>query len=667
MANRVNAAQWEAMLRSWGVMVAKKCRAAAILFLSFVVPAVAQAQQPAPGAQAGTVDDQGHVIVVTANRMPMRLDQVGQSVTVLDQAAIEASQAINVVELLARTPGVQFARNGGPGTATSLFIRGAEAGQTSILYDGVRLNDPSTIDAAASLADILSADIARIEVLRGAQSTLWGSQAIGGVINIITRTPQRPLEANAQLEGGGLGSYQAKAGVGGRQDRLSWRLGGSYFRTDGVSALSSGTEADGYENTSFSGRIAYRFTDTVAIDLRSFYSDGRTELDGFAGDAPDYGTTEQWLSYAGLTFDLFGRLKNRLAYTNTHIRRIAYDGLLTPPAQPITFDAKGTTDRFEYQGTLALASGWSAVFGFERSENRMRTAAPSVAVPNPPRARASDSTNGVYMQVQGEVARGLTLTGGLRHEDHSTFGSKVVGSASAAWSLNDGDTVLRASWAEGFKAPSLYQLYSDYGNVALAAETARSWDVGVEQRLFGRLSLSMTYFNRDTRNLIGFNFCSASLASHPLCAPPRMGFYENIGRVEAEGVELGASIDVGAFTASANYTFLDAINAAPDDVNRGRLLARRPRDTINATLSYTWPIKLLTAVAVRYAGDTFDDAANSAVLRDYAVVDIRLSLPIGPLWEVYGRVENLFDTRYETTLGFSTYPRVAYGGIRLRF
>ena len=648
-------------------MSIKKYRAAYAFCLPLVMPATAWAQAPDVGTNSDEPDDHGAAIVVTANRMPMRLDQIGQSVTVLDRAAIEASQATGMTELLAQTPGVQFARNGGPGKSTSLYIRGAETGQTVILYDGVRLNDPSTTDAGASLSDILSADIAQVEVLRGAQSTLWGSQAIGGVINIITRAPHAPFEANAQLEGGGLDTWQAKAGIGGRQDKLTWRLGGSYFRTDGVSAVSSGTEPDGYENISLNGRIAYRFTDTVSIDLRSFYSYGRNEFDGFAGDAPVYGKSRQWLNYAGLTFDLFGRLQNRVAYANTQVKRMNYDDSAARATQPVTFDAKGTTDRFEYQGTLAIVPGWSAVFGFERAENHMRTASPSVAVPNPTPTLAADSTNGVYGQIQGEIVPGLTLTGGLRNEDHSTFGGKVVGSASAAWSLNGGDTVLRASWAEGFKAPSLYQLYSDYGNVDLAPETARSWDIGFEQRLFDHFSVSAVYFNRNTQNLIGFNSCTASLADHPLCAPPRTGFYENIGRVHAEGVELGGSVNFGAFTASANYTFLDATNMTPNDANRGKRLARRPRDNFNATLSYTWPIKLVTAVSVRYAGDAFDNAANTTVLDEYAVVDIRLSLPISDTLEVYGRVENLFDERYETALGYSSYPRVAYGGIRLRF
>ncbi|HWJ69209.1 MAG TPA: TonB-dependent receptor [Sphingobium sp.] len=645
-------------------MFVKKYHVAYAFCLPLVLPAAAWAQPSDSGAAA---DDHDSTIVVTANRMPMRLDQVGQSVTVLDRQAIEASQATGITELLAQTPGVQFARNGGPGKSTSIYIRGADTGQTVILFDGVRLNDPSSADSGASMADILAGDIAQIEVLRGAQSTLWGSQAIGGVINIRTLAPHRPFEANGQVEAGGLETYQARAGLGGRQGKLTWRLGGSYFKTTGVSAIASGTEPDGYENVSANGRLAYRFTDHVALDLRSFYSFGRNEFDAFDGDAPVYGKSRQWLNYAGLNVDLFGVLQNRIAYSNTDIKRTNYDASPGRAAQPLTFDAAGTTDRYEYQGTLALARGWSAVFGFERAENWMRTASPSVAIPHPVPISASDSTDGLYAQLQGEVAPGLTLTGGLRHEAHSAFGGKFVGSASAAWSLNNGDTVLRASWAEGFKAPSLYQLYSQYGNPGLAAETASSWDVGIEQRLFGRLSVSAVYFNRETENLINYMSCTVSLADHPLCAPPRTAFYENIGRVHAEGVELGTSLNLGAFTASANYTLLDAKNSTPGDVNQGKRLARRPRDSFNATLSYTWPIKLVTALAVRYAGDSFDNAANTVVLKDYALVDIRLSLPISRTLEIYGRVENLFDQRYETAKNYGSYPRVAYGGVRVKF
>ncbi|KPL68380.1 hypothetical protein SZ64_09760 [Erythrobacter sp. SG61-1L] len=631
--------------------------------IALLFPATAHSQTAGVAGEEGETEEA--TIVVTANRAPMRLDQVGQSMTVLDIKAIEASQAVGVTELLSQTPGVQFSRNGGPGKSTSLYVRGAETGQTVVLFDGVRLHDPSTTDGGATLADVMVGDIGRIEVLRGAQSTLWGSQAIGGVINIISREPKKPFEADFQAEAGELDTYLARAGLGGKDGGLTWRVGGSFVSSGGVSAYAKGAEPDGYENTTLHGRIKYAIADAVEVDLRSVYTFGRNEYDNFNADAPVHGENGTWLNYGAFSFDLLGRLHNRFAFARTDITRTNYDRSEARKPQPITFDAAGKTDRFEYQGTLDITKGWSAVFGIEHAENDMRTASPTVAKPNPVPISAQDSTTGIYGQVQGEVAKGLTLTGGIRQEDHSTFGGSTVGSASVAWSLNGGDTVLRASWAQGFKAPSLYQLYSQYGNTGLAPEKAESWDIGAEQRI-GKFSLSAVYFHRDTENLVQYSYCSANPAE-PLCGDGRSGYYANVGNVRAKGVELGASVNFGPLTASANFTYLDAVNTTPGDANLGKKLARRPRENFNATVSYTWPFRLVTSASVRIAGDSFNDAANSQLLKSYTLVDLRLSYPIDDRIELYARTENAFDEKYETITDYSTMPRAAYGGVRLKF
>jgi vitamin B12 transporter len=627
-----------------------------------VLPFAAQAQSI--GVIGGDRDEP--IVVVTANRAPVRIDQVGQSVTILTRQAIEASQALGATELLAQTPGVQFSRNGGRGASTSLYIRGAETGQTVVLYDGVRLQDPSLTDSGASLSDITTGSIGRIEVLRGAQSTLYGSQAIGGVINLTSVQPEDPFEADLHIEVGGLASYLVTGGAGGRKGRLTWRAGAGYTTTAGVSAYAPGVERDGYENLSLNGRLDYAFSDAAGLDLRSFYTRGEAEFDGFNADALNRGKTESWLNYAGLNLTLFDRLKNRVAYARTDIARVNFDDTPARQLQPVTFDALGRTDRFEYQGTLNIAAGSLAVFGAEHAENEMRIASPSFADPNPRPLHASDSTTGVYGQLTIMPVDGLTLTGGIRQEDHSTFGGSTVGSASLAWTPNDGATLLRASWGEGFKAPSLYQLRSEYGNTALAAEEAESWDVSIEQHLSRALALSATYFHRESRQLIVFTYCSGD-AANALCADGRFGFYDNIGRVEARGVELGASVDLGPLTASANYTYLDARNTSPGDFNRGNRLARRAADTFNATASYLWPIGLVTAASVRIAGDSFNDTGNSQKIDGYILADLRASYPVSDTVEVYGRVENLFDEDYEMISAYGTLPRVIYAGARLRF
>ena len=216
-----------------------------------------------PTAWSEDGDESLEEVVVVANRAPEPLSKVGNSVTVLDQQAIQESQKVEVSELLATTPGITFSRNGGPGTSTSVYIRGANSAHTVVLLDGVVLNDPSLIGGNFDFGNLLVGDISRIEILRGAQSTLYGSQAIGGVINIITTEPQPGLGGDVQAEGGSLSTGLAKGGVGGKFDNWSFRLGATYYATDSVPALDTrygGTITDPFHDSVVSGRATYDFS-----------------------------------------------------------------------------------------------------------------------------------------------------------------------------------------------------------------------------------------------------------------------------------------------------------------------------------------------------------------------------------------------------------------------
>ncbi|WP_397399648.1 TonB-dependent receptor plug domain-containing protein [Phenylobacterium sp.] len=616
-------------------------------------------------------------IVVTANRSAQAADRVGQSVTVLTEAEIQANQTVSVADLLVRTPGVTFARNGGIGTNTSLRIRGAETDQTVVVIDGVKLNDPSGTGGGFNFGNLLVGSIARIEVLRGAQSTLWGSQAIGGVVNIATAEPTRPFQATLDAEGGSRGTTYLRGGIGGASERATWRLAASHYRTDGFSTFARGTEGDGYENLGLSGRANVRIVHGVSVDLRAVYSDGKVDIDGFPpprfafSDTPETSRTRELVAYAGLNFDLLGgRLSNRLAYAYTSTDRNNVN-----PAQAVTtrtFDARGENRRVEYQGVLDISLGWTATFGAEHEDSDFRSASPTSTVPNPVPARASVTINGAYAQVQAEVVRGLTLTGGVRRDEHETFGGKTLGQAAAAWSLNGGATVVRASFGQGFKAPSLFQLFSNFGNTDLRPEEADGWDAGVEQRLFGdRVLVSATYFSRETLNQIDFVSCPGTVAvtAAPLCFSNglrRSGYYNNTARTEAEGVELAAGLTLGKFNIEGNYTRTDTRNRAPG-THFGRQLARRPADAANLIATYVWPFGLSTSIAVQHAGDSFDNASNTTRLKGYTLVDLRMSLPINDTIELYGRVENVGDEVYETTRNFGVAGRGAFVGVRARF
>ena len=650
-------------------------------FLALAAPAAAMAQAsaqaPAPDEAGGAAASAVPQVVVTANRYPLGIDQVGQSVTILTAPQIRLDQETDVADILARTPGVTFSRNGGPGETTSLYIRGAEAAQTVVLIDGVKVNDPTDPGAGYDFANLLTGDISRIEVLRGAQSTLYGSEAIGGVVNIITADATKPLQGDMQVEGGSYGTAYVKGGVGGKEDNYDWRIGAYYNTTDGVSAFDKafgGKEDDGFNSAGVSARFRYNLTSDLQFDERAYYTASRNEFDGYDtasgnfGDDAEFGRTQQVVDYTGLNLSLLdGRLKNRLAFEYNGLDRRNED-----PDQPdtkYTFLAQGRATTIEYEGVYAITPGYQLVFGAQNERSTINAQSPYYELFGDLPTKANVTENSGYGQITGEVISGLTLTGGVRYDAHSTFGDHVTGQASAAWKLNGGNTILRASFGQGFKAPSLYQLYSEYGNAALRPEEANSWDAGIEQHFFdGRVVVQATYFGRETKNLIDFVSCYGITTGG--CATRQVfgGYYDNVARADAEGVELqGTWKATDRLDFAANYTYDDTEDRSPGSPTKGYQLARRPKSSANVSAGYLWPLKLRTDVAVRYAGDSYDDDTHFNLLKSYTLVDLRASYPLRDNLELYGRIENLTDKHYETTYQYGTLGRAAYGGVRVSF
>jgi vitamin B12 transporter len=645
-------------------------RFSALLLLSAASPALAQ-QAARPDA---AVEPAAEDIVVSANRAPTAIDRVASSVTVLDKAAIDRNQDIGVADLLLRTPGVSLSRNGGYGTNTSLRIRGAETDQTVVVIDGVKLNDPSSAGGGYNFANLLVGDAARIEVLRGPQSILWGSQAIGGVVNVVTALPTRAIEGSFDVESGSRETVSGRAAIGGLSGPLAWRIGAQAFTTDGISAIApenGGRERDGYTNRNVQGRGVLTLASGVSADLRGYHSDGRTDLDSTTGDTSEYSLNREFVGYAGLNVDLFdARLRNRIAYGYTNTDRDNYN---PARARQQTFDAAGRNERIEYQGSLVIARGWDATFGVENERSRFRSVSPpaslATAVPAPARGRAE--ITGIYGQLNATIVDGLTLTGGVRYDDHSRFGDRTLFAGGGVWALPWG-TVVRASYAEGFKAPTLFQLFSEFGNQALNPEEADGWEAGAEQRFMGgALAIGGTYFERRTTNQIIFNSCAAN-SMLPLCFQPgsttrRSGYYQNVARAFAKGIEAVARLQVGArLLVDGNYSWTEAEDRSPG-ANNGRWLPRRPRHTANASATYTLPNAFSLGVAARWSGDTFDNAANTVKLDRYTLVDLRAEVPLSPEVRLFGRVENLFDETYQTAFRYNTLGRSVYAGLRGRF
>ena len=626
--------------------------------VALAAPAHAQSAQSTAGLSE--IAEAGDDVVVTANRAARPASTVGQAVTVLDTATIEQRQAQIVSDLLRQTPGVTVARNGGPGAVTSVFIRGGESDQTAALIDGVKLNDPSSPGGGFDFGNLLIGNVARIEVLRGAQSVLWGSQAIGGVVN---RQPTEQLAINAGAVGGWRDTGQAFANVSGKVGPVSASAGGGYYTTDGVSSYFAGSERDGFRNYGANASVGIEVTDAISVDLRGFYSDGRTEIDGFPaptfafGDTREYGKTEQWVGYGGLNVALFdNRLRNRVgySYTDTDRRNIDPDGFTRE-----TFNGSGRNERIEYQGSLDLARGTFATFGAEREVSKLRTS--SFGTDTTGRARLFS----VYGQLAVTPLAGLTATAGVRHDDHNVFGGATTFSASGAYALTTG-TTLRGSYSEGFKAPTLFQLQSEFGNVALDPERSRGWDAGVAQSaLGGALEASATWFHRTSFDLIAFISCPAQTG---ICTNRPFGTYDNVARARSQGLELALTLrPVEAFTLAAAYTYLDAENRARGTANFGRDLARRPGHSVTVNADYRLPFGLALGSTVTAVGDSFDNATNTTRLDGYVLTDVRASFPIGQHLQVYGRVENVFDARYQTAFQYGQPGRAAYGGVRVGF
>jgi vitamin B12 transporter len=638
----------------------------ATILVAGASPAFAQSGPPDPDANPGEA-----FIIVTATRTPQPPQAVGASVTVLTTRQIEAAQSVDIADLLKTVPGIGINRNGGTGAVASVRIRGAEADQTVVLIDGVKLNDPSQPGGGFNFANLLVGDLDRIEVLRGPQSTLYGSQAIGGVVNLISRRAQAPVEGGVMAEAGELATTSARAYVRGRGERYHYGISAGRFDSDGISAAATGTETDSYENKALHARGGWTFNPVLAVDGQVWWSSGDVGIDGFPApvfalaDTQERSKTDDLIvnGAANLTL-LDGRWRTRLSLNQTTTDRDSIDPTLSVP---LTFVARGRNERAELQSVLDLTGRLQLVGGFELASETLRTAAPSSFDPDPIPARAKADTSAIYLQVQATLLPWLVTTLGVRHSDHDRFGGATNLRATAAASLNGGNTILRAAIADGFKAPTLFQLYSDFGNQLLEPEEAVSGEIGIEQRLLeGQLVGGLTLFQRQTTNQIDFIGCFGNTT--PICIGRPFGTYDNVARTEARGAE--ASLD---YRPMANLGFaitltrLDARNTAEGSPNFDRRLARRAETTASITADWNPTDRLDLSATWAYVGDSFDNASNTARLAGYDLVTLRASYSLSDQVRLYGRIENATDEIYQTSRGYGAPPRQASVGIHASF
>lgn len=592
-------------------------------------------------------------ISVTATGTRTEIEDSGQAITVLGEAEIASLQGPDLTRVLERVPGLTFSRNGPLGSFSGVRLRGAEAEQVLVVLDGVRVADPAAPSGGFDFGNLLNASLAKLEVLRGSNSTIWGSDALGGVIVASTRA-ESGLAASAEY---GADDAFTAAASGGVSDEDTGFLGASasYVRSDGFSAAADGTEADGFEQWVLEGHGRYYFSERFEVFARLRQVEGALEIDGFPApdfllaDTDEVQDTRQTFGSAGAVYDsgpLF--LSASYAFADT-----ARDNLDGSGAQ--SFTSEGRSDAVSVRGEWRPIGPLLLNFGAENEWTSYETLFDT-----------GNNTRIFGTYTQGGIEwRGISGHIGARFTDHADFGSDISFGTDVSYQVADGWR-LRASVGEGFKAPSLFQLHSDFGNLLLTPERATSFDVGIahgDRALFSNWNHpvygSITLFRRDTSDQIAFIGCFGS--TDPICDNRPFGTYDNIARTRAQGVEAEFRARVAEeLVLGAAYAFTDTENR-----QTGTTLARRPRHA--ATLTGEWQVlpALSLGADVRIVSSSFDDAGNFVPLEGYELLTLRAAFDISDAVQLFGRVENLWDEKYQTAAGYGTRGRSAFVGARL--
>lgn len=600
-----------------------------------------------PGKQIILWHERRVPITVTADGLGTSITSTGQAVTVIDRDEIEEVQGADPLRVLRRVPGVTASRSGGAGSLTGLSVRGASPEQVLVLVDGVRVADPSSPSGGFDFGNLLTGTASKFDILRGSNSTIFGSDALGGVIDISTRA-ETGLEGSVEL--GARDTLFATSAAGIDEGGLYFGLTGSWYDTKGFSAAKDGDEADGFEQFALGAVTFVDITDTIEAFAHANFSEGDLEIDGFAS-APPYGlvdsadtqkTTRHWgdvgLAYQGNDLTLRGAY----SLSDTERQNRTGDGLES-------FASDGTIERLALRGDYLIIGGLALAFGAEHEWSRFDTTYD---------APRKTSTTGGYAQIGWELGD-LAVHLGARHDAPEDFANETSFGGDISYGLGDGWR-LRASVGEGYKAPTLFQLFSDYGNSSLAPESSTSFDIGIEQgQRDDSLHFALTAFRRDSENLIGFAFC-APADEAPICAERPFGFYANTGRARAQGIEAQAGYRLtSSLYVAGVYSLVDT-----EDRDTGNWLARRARHSGTLFADWESDFGLALGADLRIVGDSYDDAGNFTRLDGYEVLDVRASFDLSESVQLFGRVENLLDADYQTVAGYGTPGRGAFAGVR---
>ncbi len=570
-------------------------------------------------AEAPATDLDG--VIVTATRTARTQDQTLAAVTVIDREEIERLQPASLPDLLTGRAGLSLANNGGPGKSTSLFLRGTESDHVLVLVDGIKLG--SATSGGASLQDIPVEQIERIEIVRGPFSSLYGSEALGGVIQIFTRRPQGPFQPNFSASVGSERPRRASAGIGGRggdAERGGWyAIQAAHQDTDGINAYRGprnfDPDHDGYRNTSLTVQGGYRFDERWDAELRLFRAEGRNEYDGSLNNEAD---TVQQVVGGRVRYAANDRLRiTASAGASADLSENFLDGVYSSH-----FDTRRKLGSLQADlggdaGLLTLGYDWS---GDEVDSNTRY-------------ARDRRINRGVFGQWQQAFGR-QSLQASARRDDDSQFGGETTGSLQWGWDFTE-QLRLGASYGTGFKAPTFNELYfPGYGNPELGPETSRSVELSLRGD-HGRARWALHAYETRIDDMIAFD---ASLGDS--------GGPNNIDRARIRGIEAEGAVRLADWDLRASLTRLDPRNDG-DNPNRDNLLPRRARSSARIDADRRFGAFSVGASAIG-VGERYDNLANTTRLGGYGLVDLRLGYTLAPAWQLQLAASNVFDKRYET-------------------
>ncbi len=603
------------------------------------------AQGFAPPACAGQPQDFDEV-VVTATRTARTQDETLASVSVIDRRDIERLQPASLPELLRMGAGTALSNNGGVGKQTSLFLRGAESDHVLVLVDGMKIG--SATSGGAALQDIPVEQIERIEIVRGPFSSLYGSEALGGVVQIFTRRPHGAFAPHASLSAGSFGTLRASAGVGGKLGDGWYAATAAHEHTDGIDALRDNPaspfddagldpDRDGYRNDSLSLQGGYRFSDAWDADIRVLRAEGRNEYDG---SVVDLSKIVQQVASA------------RLGYAPTDALMLTLRAGRADDLSDNSLDGaySSTFETHRSLGSLQadIAAGASSLFtlGFDWLRDEVDS--------NTPYDVGRRLSRGAFGQWQGEFgAHALQL--GLRRDEDGQFGGKTTGSALWGWDFTDA-LRLTASYGTAYKAPTFNELYfPGFGNPNLGPENSRSAEIGL-RGTHARAGWTLTAFETRIEDMIAYDPGLVD-AAHPFGQP------DNIDGARIRGVEAGGHVELAGWKLQGGLIWLDPRDRS-GGANHDNVLVRRARRSARVDIDRSFGAFSIGA-GVYAAGERYDDPANTVRMGGHALLDLRAGYAIDRDWSLQAGIANAGDRDYETA-AFYRQPGRSYS-LTLRY